>query len=106
MNDDVERRQCAEEQREREPWSKRNQDRAHRNERDRVLQQCAEIAQQRDRTVTSFRARAMQGFLMIAASLLLLAGWYFRLQVLQHAEYSNKAEANRIKQRPIVPARG
>ncbi len=53
-----------------------------------------------------FRARAMQGFIMIAAALLLLAGWYFRLQVLQHAEYSNKAEANRIKPRPIVPARG
>ncbi len=53
-----------------------------------------------------FRARALQGFLLIAASLLLLAGWYFRLQVLQHAEYSSRAEANRIKQRPIVPARG
>ena len=53
-----------------------------------------------------FRARALQGFVMIAAALLLLAGWYFRLQVLQHAEYSSRAEANRIKQRPIVPARG
>ncbi len=53
-----------------------------------------------------FRARALQGFMMIAAALLLLAGWYFRLQVLQHAEYSSRAEANRIKQRPIVPARG
>jgi penicillin-binding protein 2 len=53
-----------------------------------------------------FRTRALQGFMIIAASLLLLAGWYFRLQVLQHAEFSNRAEANRIKQRPIVPARG
>jgi len=53
-----------------------------------------------------FRARALQGFVMIAACLVLLAGWYFRLQVLEHAEYSSRAEANRIKQRPIVPARG
>ncbi len=53
-----------------------------------------------------FRARALQGFVMIAAALLLLAGWYFRLQVVQHAEYSSRAEANRIKLRPIVPARG
>ena len=53
-----------------------------------------------------FRMRALQGFVIIAASLLLLAGWYFRLQVLQHAEFSNRAEANRIKLRPIVPARG
>jgi penicillin-binding protein 2 len=53
-----------------------------------------------------FRARALQGFFIIAGCLLLLAGWYFRLQVFQHAEFSSKAEANRIKQRPIVPARG
>jgi penicillin-binding protein 2 len=55
---------------------------------------------------TLFRARALQGFVMIAAALLLLTGWYFRLQVMQHAEYSSRAEANRVKQRPIVPARG
>ena len=53
-----------------------------------------------------FRGRALQGFAMIAAGMLLLCGWYFRLQVLQHDQYSSRAEANRIKQRPIVPARG
>jgi penicillin-binding protein 2 len=53
-----------------------------------------------------FRARAFQGFVMIAVCLLVLGGWYFRLQVLEHAEYSSRADANRIKQRPIVPARG
>lgn len=53
-----------------------------------------------------FRARALQGFLIIGACLLLLAGWYFRLQVLRHAEFSSRAEANRVKLRPIVPARG
>ena len=31
---------------------------------------------------------------------------YFRLQVLQHEEYRTRSEANRIKPRPVVPARG
>ena len=31
---------------------------------------------------------------------------YFRLQVLQHNDYARKSQANRIKQRPEVPARG
>ena len=35
-----------------------------------------------------------------------LAAGYFRLQVLQHEEYRTRSEANRIKPRPIVPARG
>src|SRR3546814_14158256 len=34
------------------------------------------------------------------------AGWYFKLQVLDHADYAKRSEANRIKQRPVVPARG
>ena len=38
MNDDVERGQRAEQQRERQRGSKWNQDRAHRDERDAVLQ--------------------------------------------------------------------
>ena len=33
-------------------------------------------------------------------------GWYFRLQVLEHAEYATRSEANRIKPRPVVPGRG
>ncbi|HEY2345380.1 MAG TPA: penicillin-binding protein 2 [Xanthomonadaceae bacterium] len=53
-----------------------------------------------------FGARALQGFCMIAACLLLLGGWYFRMQVLDYEQYKSKAEANRIKLRPIVPARG
>ena len=39
-------------------------------------------------------------------ALLGLAFGYFRLQVLQHEEYRTRSEANRIKARPIVPARG
>ena len=53
-----------------------------------------------------FRRRAVEGFLGIALALCGLAFGYFRLQVLQHQEYSTRSEANRIKARPIVPARG
>ena len=53
-----------------------------------------------------FRRRAMLGFIGIALALVGLAYGYFRLQVLQHAEYRVRAEANRIKPRPVVPARG
>lgn len=53
-----------------------------------------------------FRRRAMIGFLGIAVAMLGLAAGYFRLQVLQHEEYQTRSEANRIKPRPIVPARG
>jgi penicillin-binding protein 2 len=53
-----------------------------------------------------FRRRALVGFLAIAAAVLGLAFGYFRLQVLQHTEYQLRAEANRIKPRPVVPARG
>ncbi len=53
-----------------------------------------------------FRRRALVGFLGIAVATIGLAGGYFRLQVLQHEEYQTRSEANRIKPRPIVPARG
>lgn len=53
-----------------------------------------------------FRRRAVLGFLGIAVAILGLAAGYFRLQVLQHEEYQTRSEANRIKPRPIVPARG
>ena len=53
-----------------------------------------------------FRRRAVLGFIIVAASLLGLAAWYFRLQVVQHERFAAQAEANRIKPRPIVPGRG
>jgi penicillin-binding protein 2 len=53
-----------------------------------------------------FRRRAVLGFIVVALSLLGLAGWYFKLQVIDHAEYATRSEANRIKPRPVVPARG
>ena len=53
-----------------------------------------------------FRRRAVLGFVVVAVALLGLAGWYFKLQVVDHAEYATRSEANRIKPRPVVPARG
>ena len=53
-----------------------------------------------------FRRRAALGFLVAALALFGLAAWYFRLQVVQHADYATRSEANRIRPRPVVPARG
>jgi len=54
-----------------------------------------------------FQRRAAIGFLGIALLVGgLCFGGYFRLQVLQHDEYQTRSEANRIKPRPVVPARG
>ena len=53
-----------------------------------------------------FRRRAALGFLAVALALCGLAAWYFRLQVLQHDDYATRSEANRIRPRPVVPARG
>ncbi|MEO6065577.1 MAG: penicillin-binding protein 2, partial [Lysobacterales bacterium] len=53
-----------------------------------------------------FRRRAMvAGFFVILASGVLIAR-YFELQVQRHAEFKTRAEANRIKLRPLPPARG
>jgi penicillin-binding protein 2 len=53
-----------------------------------------------------FQRRAAIGFLGITLALAGLCFGYFRLQVLQHEEYRTRSEANRIKPRPVVPARG
>ena len=53
-----------------------------------------------------FRSRAALGFLAVAFALCGLAAWYFKLQVLDHTDYAKRSEANRVKQRPEVPARG
>jgi penicillin-binding protein 2 len=53
-----------------------------------------------------FRRRAVLGFAVVALALALLAGWYFKLQVVDHAMYATRSEANRIKLRPVVPGRG
>ena len=53
-----------------------------------------------------FRRRAVLGFAVVAVALLGLAGWYFKLQVVDHTEYATLSEANRIKPKPVVPGRG
>ncbi|KAF1691764.1 penicillin-binding protein 2 [Pseudoxanthomonas koreensis] len=53
-----------------------------------------------------FRRRAALGFIVVALALAGLAAWYFRLQVVQHADFATRSEANRIRPRPVVPARG
>jgi len=53
-----------------------------------------------------FRRRALLGFIVVTLSLIGLGGWYFKLQVLDHAAYATLSEANRIKPRPVVPGRG
>ncbi|GAB3316636.1 penicillin-binding protein 2 [Luteimonas notoginsengisoli] len=58
------------------------------------------------RETRQFRVRALLGFAIVVLALGGLAGWYFKLQVLDHADYAKRSEANRIKPRPVVPARG
>ena len=53
-----------------------------------------------------FRARALLGFVVVLLAIGGLGLWYFKLQVLEHADYAQRSEANRIKPRPVVPARG
>lgn len=54
----------------------------------------------------TFRRRAGLAFAVATVALLLMMIGYFRLQALEHEQYSTRAESNRIKARPIVPARG
>ncbi len=53
-----------------------------------------------------FRVRALVGFVGVVLALGGLGGWYFKLQVVDHADYAKRSEANRVKPRPVVPARG
>lgn len=53
-----------------------------------------------------FRRRALFAFAVVAVCLAVLGGRYFTLQVLRHAEFHGRSEANRIKPRPLPPSRG
>jgi penicillin-binding protein 2 len=53
-----------------------------------------------------FRVRAAIGFAVVLLALGALALWYFKLQVIDHADYATRSQANRIKPRPVVPGRG
>src|SRR3546814_19596597 len=52
------------------------------------------------RETAQFRARALLGFVIVVLALGGLAGWYFQLQVLDHADSAKRSEADRIKPRP------
>jgi penicillin-binding protein 2 len=58
------------------------------------------------REIALFRRRAWLGMLVAAVALVVLGGRFVYLQVYGHAEFLTRSEANRIKPRPIVPARG
>ena len=53
-----------------------------------------------------FRVRAAIGFVGVLLALGGLGLWYFKLQVIDHADYATRSEANRIKPRPVIPGRG
>lgn len=53
-----------------------------------------------------FRLRAFAGFVGVMLLLSVLAARYAWLQVVRHEEYQARSDANRVKLRPIVPARG
>jgi penicillin-binding protein 2 len=53
-----------------------------------------------------FRARAALGFVLVLLALGGLGAWYFKLQVIDHADYAMRSQANRIKPRPVIPGRG
>ena len=53
-----------------------------------------------------FQRRALIGVALVALGMMLLAGRYFSLQIVQHDALSARADQNRIKLRPLVPARG
>ena len=56
--------------------------------------------------VALFQRRAIVGFAIIVACLSVLASRFVYLQVVRHEEFSTRADQNRIKLRPIPPARG
>lgn len=53
-----------------------------------------------------FRARVIQGFVVIVICLLLLTVRYAWLQLVHHEEFATRSESNRIKLVPVAPARG
>jgi len=56
--------------------------------------------------IALFRRRAAVAFLLALLAVAALGARFAWLQVVKHDEYLTRSEANRIKLRPIVPARG
>ena len=53
-----------------------------------------------------FRSRVIQGLAIVVAALVLLLVRYAWLQLIQHQELATRSESNRIKLKPVAPARG
>ena len=53
-----------------------------------------------------FRRRALVAFLLAVVAIAILGSRFAWLQIVQHEEYLTRSDDNRIKLRPIVPARG
>lgn len=53
-----------------------------------------------------FRYRVIQGLAIVTAALVLLLTRYAWLQLVQHQELATRSESNRIKPKPVAPARG
>ncbi|MBS0381516.1 MAG: penicillin-binding protein 2 [Proteobacteria bacterium] len=53
-----------------------------------------------------FGLRALTGFALMLALVLVVAGRFVYLQVYQHTEYSTRAKANRVRLRHLPPPRG
>jgi penicillin-binding protein 2 len=55
---------------------------------------------------TRFARRALAGFAIMLAALLVVAGRFVWLQVFEHGDYSPRAQANRVRLRHLPPPRG
>ena len=53
-----------------------------------------------------FRLRATLSLVVVALCFVGLSSRLFYLQILQHEEFSTRSENNRVKVRPVAPARG
>ena len=53
-----------------------------------------------------FGRRALAGFAIMLVMLLGVAGRFVYLQVFEHAEYSTRAKANRVRLKHLQPPRG
>jgi penicillin-binding protein 2 len=56
--------------------------------------------------VRMFQSRAWIGLGLMVLALLLIAGRFFYLQVIEHHTFVGRSEANRVKLEPIPPTRG
>ncbi|MES2403516.1 MAG: penicillin-binding protein 2 [Pseudomonadota bacterium] len=64
-----------------------------------------ELKDERERRAR-FGRRALAGFAIMLALVMVVAGRFVYLQVYEHAEYSTRAKANRVRLRHLPPPRG